>query len=102
MFRLADGSEKGAVSEQCNAERVGDSEALAAEKREAGPATALRSAGDVECDFVCGEKRLHLADDAEGVSALATGLLLFCEVAGAGRVATAQCHATRSRAAESG
>ena len=90
MFRLGDGSEKRAVSEQCNAKRMGGGEALVAENREAGAAAAVWPAGDVECDFVCGAKRLHLADDAEGVSALATGLLLLCEVAGVGRVATAQ------------
>lgn len=92
MFRLVDGSEKRAVSEQCNAERMGDREAPFAEERKAGPATALQPAGDVECHFVCGEKRLHLADDAQGVSPLAARLLLFCEVAGLGRVADAQRH----------
>lgn len=90
MFRLRDGSEKRAVPEQFNAERMGDGEAAAAEKREAGPAAPLRPAGDVECDIVRGEKWVHLADDAQGVSALAAGLLLFCEVAGPGRLAAAQ------------
>lgn len=69
---------------------MGDREAPVAEEWKAGSTAALWATGDVECDFVCGEKWLHMADDAQGVSALAAGVLLFCEVAGAGCVAAAQ------------
>src|SRR5690606_5282210 len=102
MYKLMNGSERGTVSERCNAERVVDCKATAAQKREAGAAAPLQSAGDVKRDDVCGAQRLHLADDAQGVSALAAGLLLFCEVAELGRVAATQRRAARSRAGQSG
>lgn len=90
MFRVVDAGEKRAVSEQCNAKRMGDGKAPVAETRKARPTAALRPAGDGEYDRAGGEEWLHLADGAKGFSALAAGLLLFCEVASAGRVAAAQ------------
>lgn len=97
-----DGSKGRAVSQRCNAERVVDRETTPAPKRQAGATAPVQPAGDLECDSVCGAQWLHLADDAEGISPLALGLLLFREVAEPGRMAATQRRAAGSRAAQSG